>query len=116
MKKESLLLRKSDLLLLLCVILISLLLLALLFLPKQHGKYATVKAGSDALGVYRLDESREIPIKTTFGENTLVIEDGYAYIKDADCPDRLCVKTGKVSEVGECIVCLPHRLSIVITE
>ena len=33
---------------------------------------------------------------------------------DADCPDKLCVKTGRISKTGETIVCLPHRVVVEI--
>lgn len=46
--------------------------------------------------------------------NYLVIENGFVYLKDADCPDKLCVRQGKISEVGQSIICLPHRLIIKI--
>jgi hypothetical protein len=35
-------------------------------------------------------------------------------MKDADCPDKLCEKTGKISKNGETIVCLPHRVVVEI--
>ena len=48
------------------------------------------------------------------GSNTVVIENGTVYMKDADCPDKLCEKTGKISKNGETIVCLPHRVVVEI--
>ena len=50
------------------------------------------------------------------GTNTLVIENGAAYMVSADCPDRLCVKRGPVRYAGESIVCLPHKLTVTVTE
>ena len=35
-------------------------------------------------------------------------------MKDADCPDKLCEKTGKISKNGETIVRLPHRVVVEI--
>ena len=45
---------------------------------------------------------------------TLVIEfspDGVR-VKDADCPGRDCVHSGKISRAGQCIVCLPARVTL----
>ncbi len=114
MKNENRFFKKSDLLLVLCVITLSVLLLFAFFISKEKGAEITVKVGSQTLGMYSLREDREIPIITEHGSNTLVIEDGCAYIKDADCPDRLCTHTGKISETGESIVCLPHRVSVTV--
>ena len=46
--------------------------------------------------------------------NVLHVEDGTAYITDANCPDKLCEKTGKISRVNESIVCLPNKVVVTI--
>ena len=33
---------------------------------------------------------------------------------DADCPDKICVNHATISDVGESIVCLPHRVVVEI--
>ena len=48
------------------------------------------------------------------GDNVLVIEGGCARIESADCPDKVCVHTHPISEVGQTVVCLPRKLVIVI--
>ena len=40
------------------------------------------------------------------------IEDESIAVVDADCPDLVCVKTGKASKKGDVIACLPHKLLI----
>ena len=47
--------------------------------------------------------------------NVLHVENGAAYITDADCPDKVCEKTGKISRVNESIVCLPNKVVVTIT-
>ena len=44
--------------------------------------------------------------------NRIVIEDGAVRVEEADCPDRVCVRTGKARYDGQVIVCLPHRLIV----
>ena len=46
--------------------------------------------------------------------NILVIEDGRAYLSDANCPDKLCVHQGKISRTGEVITCLPNKLTVTV--
>ena len=48
------------------------------------------------------------------GINQLVIQDGKAWISEANCPNHDCVKKGKISQNGEMLVCIPHRLTISI--
>lgn len=55
----------------------------------------------------------EIVVATKYGNNTVKIEKDGVRVISADCPDRLCERmTAKNS--GQSIICLPHRLSIVI--
>ncbi len=46
--------------------------------------------------------------------NILCIEDEKVYMLESNCRDQLCVRRGEISLEGESIVCLPHRISIVI--
>lgn len=44
--------------------------------------------------------------------NIIEIEPKGIHIKEADCPDKTCVKMGYLKENALPIVCLPHRLMI----
>ena len=48
------------------------------------------------------------------GENVLVIKDGLCYMESADCPDKLCMKQGKVEKTDQTIICLPHKIWVSI--
>ena len=50
------------------------------------------------------------------GTNTLVIKSGKAYISEASCPDKQCMKQGKISRAGEMLVCLPNRVVVKIVD
>ncbi len=53
--------------------------------------------------------------KNSDGEYNLIIVKGNKIrISDADCTDQLCVRMGWISNAGDTIVCLPHKLSIEI--
>lgn len=42
----------------------------------------------------------------------IVANETGTWIKDVDCPDKLCQKTGVISKIGQSIVCLPNRVVI----
>ena len=48
------------------------------------------------------------------GTNTLVIENGEAWVSEADCPDKICMGMGKISKNGEFIACLPNQVIVVV--
>ncbi len=50
------------------------------------------------------------------GSNTVRVENGKIGIVSATCPDKICVKQGFISTGALPIVCLPNKLSVVITE
>ena len=44
----------------------------------------------------------------------MVIRGGKVSVREANCPDRIKIKTRSASKAGETIVCLPHKLVIEI--
>ena len=92
-------------------------LLALLLVRNRQ----EAKTGTDAVAVVRTDDGEEVyPLNKdgvfslNGGTNTLVIENGEAWVSEADCPDKICMGMGKNSKNGEFIACLPNRVIIVV--
>lgn len=84
-------------------------------LTKTEGSIVVVKIDGVQTAAYPLSENTEVEINTgENGENinVLVIEDGKAYISEADCPDGICKDYRPVSYVGETIICLPHKVVV----
>lgn len=46
--------------------------------------------------------------------NVVEIEKGRARIKEADCPNQMCVRTGWISQPGHVAVCVPNKFNIVV--
>ncbi len=44
--------------------------------------------------------------------NEIVIKDGYVRVIESNCRDQICVNTPAISQVGQSIICLPHRLVV----
>lgn len=102
---------KNDIILFSVLLLLSLIILIAVTLTRKDGSYAEIKVDGELYGVYSLNEDRVIDIGDT---NHIVISEGYVYMESADCPDRTCVKRGKISKSGESIVCLPNRVTVTI--
>ena len=56
----------------------------------------------------------DIRIETELGYNIVHVEHGAISVTEADCPDQVCVRQGKISGSLIPIACLPHRLIIEI--
>ena len=76
------------------------------------GARAVVTVDGQEVGRYPLKKSGTFPLNG--GTNILVVENGEAWVSEADCPDKVCMGMGKISRNGEFIACLPNRLLIVI--
>ena len=89
--------------------------LLLLNIFKTEGSFAVIKIDGIETERYPLSINTEVVIETgDDGRNTLVIEDNKAFMKDANCPDKICEGHSKISYKGETIVCLPHKVVIEI--
>ena len=60
----------------------------------------------------KVKESYEFEIKTQYGSNTVLVEPGAISVSSADCPDKICIHQGRLTQAGIPIVCMPHRLVI----
>ena len=99
-------------LLALALIVISLAIILITEAGRTDGSAVSVTVNGELVGVYSL--AKDGSYELNGGTNTLTIEDGYAYVKIADCPGQDCVNSNKISRTGERIVCTYNRISIVV--
>ncbi len=116
-KRGKRFLKKGD-----CIVLALVLALCVVFLlgklflyPTAHNGMVKITVYGEVYGEFSLLEERELHIEDANGGfNTVHIGDGAVWVSDADCPDGLCVRQGKVSRRGQSVICLPHQLVITV--
>lgn len=91
------------------------LLLLLLFSPSSAKPTASIYLEDRLLGTYSLEEDRVFSLEECPGI-TFEIRDGAIRFASSDCPDQTCVRTGFLSRSSQYAVCLPHRVSIRISD
>ncbi len=64
--------------------------------------------------VYPLDHDRVITVSGPIGPTVIVIEGGYAHVKESPCKAKICIATGEISKPGEWIICLPNKVFITV--
>ena len=107
---------RADIILIAALLLAGGIIAALVLLGADKGGYAVVRVGGETVKELPLDKDAVFEITGAGGgSNILVIQGGSAWMEDADCPDKLCVKMGKISRTGQSIVCLPHKVTVEIT-
>lgn len=104
----------NDKILILGVI-IAAILMWILFSFRGIGKEVVVYRDGEEIYRYELMDEIHLSMEYHEGqENVIDIKDGKVSVTSATCPDQICVQQGEISEKGETIVCLPHKLVIEI--
>lgn len=104
--------KKRDIILIASILIVAIALFLIVELTKEEGAGVTVKVDGIEVAEYSLSKNGTYPLNG--GTNILVIENGKAYLTDANCPDKLCVHQGKISRTGETITCLPNKLTVTV--
>lgn len=81
----------------------------------SDGLGVVIYSDNELYGRYSLNDN--VTVNVCHGDkitNTVCIENGRAYISEADCPDLLCTGQQSICREGETICCLPNRVLVVI--
>ena len=104
--------KKRDFMLIGAILAVVMIMFAVVSLTKEEGAYVVVRIDGNETAKYSFTEDGEYELNG--GTNVLRIEGGRAFLVSANCPDHLCVKQGKIDQMGETITCLPNRLTITV--
>ena len=107
---EDLHLKFSDLILILAMMILSLIPLT----NFETGNRVVISIDGKVFREIDLNISESIRIENSCGFNEIQIDSGIVYVNEANCPDQVCKKSGKISKVGDVIACLPHKILIEI--
>jgi len=61
-----------------------------------------------------IDLSKDGEIKVPGRNVILTVRNHAIAFTQSDCPDKICIKTGYISQPGQTAVCLPNRVAIKI--
>lgn len=105
---------KKGIIIILIVLALLVIFAVIFYSNRKTGNIVVINHNGKETGLYPLSEDREIRIKDKNGKvtNVVCIKDGQVYMKEADCPDQICVKQGRKSKDGESITCLPNKVVV----
>ncbi len=109
--------KKKDLLFGAGIIIVALVMLLAMQLTRgEEGNQIQITLDGKIYGTYALSKDQTIEVKNGDFYNKVRIEDGKAYMKEANCPDGYCEEQGKISGHTQTIVCLPHKLVVEVLD
>ena len=83
----------------------------MLFSVRSGGTRAVLICDGRETASFDLSENTEYTYQGRYTCN-IAVSDGSISVTYADCPDKTCVKTGKISKSGSVICCLPNKMII----
>lgn len=79
-----------------------------------EGSNIVITVDGKEYGTYSLLEEQIIIIGEGDTKNVIEIKGGKAYMREASCPDQLCVDQNEISFDKESIICLPNKVVITV--
>lgn len=106
--------KKADFIVIAVIVAVAGILLFFLYgVNSDSGVYVQIEIDGTVTETLPLDTDTTKEIMTeNGGVNILVIEDGYAKMTDANCPDGICTNHKRINKNGESIICLPHKVVV----
>lgn len=107
--------KKNDFILIFSILALALMCMAVLYISRDSKTCVKIYVDNELIAALPIKEDCKFDIDGVNGShNLLIIENGNVYMKEADCPDKICIQTGIVTELTQTIVCLPNRVVVVI--
>lgn len=79
-----------------------------------EGSNIMITVDGKEYGIYSLFEEQTITIGEGDVKNIIEIKGGKAYMREASCPDQLCVDQNEISFDKESIICLPNKVVVTV--
>ena len=109
--------KKNDVILGGGILVIALVLFLVMHLTRNEaGNQIQITVDGEVYGTYSLEKNQVIEVKENDFYNRIRIQDGAAYMEEANCPDGYCEEQGKISGRTQTIVCLPHKLVVEVLD
>ena len=117
MARQKSALKRKDALLLIMIIVGAAIVGTVMWFMRNSDKPEQVTVKVDGNVVYSESLSKDIEYKVDGydgGYNIVVVQDSKVSVKEADCPDKVCMNSGQISKSGDTIVCMPHKVVVEI--
>lgn len=109
--------RKKEIILLSILVILGILGCFFYYISSQNkveGSYVRITVDGEEEYVLPINIDKTVEISNPYGTNKISIEEKSVYVSYADCPDSICITSGKIKNEGENLICLPHKLVVTI--
>ena len=71
-----------------------------------------IRQGDKIIGVYDLNQSRNLRIHGVLGDSLISIMQGKVRFKQSPCRNQYCIHQGWLSHSGQVAICIPNQISL----
>jgi len=104
--------KKADIILLVVILALSIAGFIMLRSSSNDDSIIEVSIAGEVTETHPLNVDAKYDIASEYGYNTILVENGQVKVIDADCANKDCMNFGAISQEGQIILCLPHKLSV----
>lgn len=109
--------KKKDFIIIAAILLVACILYIVYNLQSDKGAAkAEIYYGSELAMTVMLNENKDNTFKLPQNEHVIfhLYEDGSIGFEESDCPDKVCVNSGKLKHIGSSAACLPNKVILKI--
>lgn len=104
----------GDKILIALIVVVGILSLVTISRLRQPGDRVIIGVNGQEVQELNLDHPQEITVTGPIGKTIIKIDHGSVQVIASNCPEKACVRTGKIRHAGEMIVCVPNKVVIKI--
>ena len=79
----------------------------------KDGAYAEISRDGEVIAAVSLDTDGVYSFPQT-GEMEFTVSEGGITVSKSNCPDKICMGTGKLCRAGDTAVCVPNRVVVTV--
>lgn len=107
--------KTGDIIVISAILISAIVLIFCLWTPSKKNAETLIIRVENTESYYPLSEDNSFVIESRGYTLEIEIKDGSVCVKNSDCPDKLCVHTGKISKSSRIIACAPAGVTLTIS-
>lgn len=103
---------RADRILIVCLAVVAALAIPVTVRGAENGPSIVVVEGPKGRTTLPLSENTTVDAEGSTGTVTVLVQGGAVCVRDAECPDHVCVDTGWIESRGRVIACVPNGVTV----
>ncbi len=108
-------LNRKEISVVLIILAVCVLFIGIVTLTGDRGKYAVISVDGETVFRGSLENQGIFTVPQIHGMKFEISDEGIR-VAESDCPDKICVKSGYISNSGMTAVCMPNKVVVTVED